>query len=258
MMNAKPEYEYKQISTADICVDTLYQRDLNDQRVKKIVREFNPYLVNACKISFRDGRFWVFDGQHTIAAIKQLHGGKDKMVECKVFYGLTRLDEMELFIQQNGASSAVSTREKFRALYQNGDPDITNMVRDCELCGVRVDFSKSKISNKIVAVSTLFKCHSKLTRDQFLDMLTAIKEAWGGIPESWSAEILTGMTQFYKTYDGKFSQKALVKRLHDRATPNGIIRDGKALSTGGATRYGKIILEIYNYNTSTGRLENRF
>jgi hypothetical protein len=258
MMNMKPDYEYKQISTAEISVDMIYQRDLNDKRVQKIVKEFNPYLVNACKISYRDGRFWVFDGQHTIAAIKRLHGGKDKLVECKVFYGLTRLDEMELFIAQNGASSAVSTREKFRALFQNGDPDITNMVRDCELCGVRIDFSHSKASNKIIAVSALYKCYGKLTRTQFMDMLEAIKEAWGGIQESWSGEILTGMMQFYKTYWGEFNRKLLIKRLHDNSTPNGIIRDGKSLISGGTTRYGKIILSLYNRNTSSKRLEDKF
>ena len=94
MINSTPEYEYKQANTKDIFVDPLYQRDLDNSKVSKIVRDWNPYLVNAVKVSWRDGKLWVFDGQHTIAACKAKRGGRDCMVDCKVFYGLTRLDEM--------------------------------------------------------------------------------------------------------------------------------------------------------------------
>lgn len=135
MINIDPNYEYKKLNTRDISVDGLYQRDLSAAKVKKIVREFNPYLVNAVKVSFRDGKYYVFDGQHTIAGIKAKHKGADCQIDCKVFYGLTRLDEMELFILQNGASSTVATREKFRALYNNGDPEITSLVKLTEKAG---------------------------------------------------------------------------------------------------------------------------
>lgn len=87
MTHSTPEYEYKQVNTRDIFVDPLYQRDLNNGKVGKIVREWNPYLVNAVKVSYREGKLWVFDGQHTIAAIKSKHNGRDCMVDCKVFYG---------------------------------------------------------------------------------------------------------------------------------------------------------------------------
>lgn len=144
MIGIEPNYEYKKLNTRDISVDGLYQRDLSAPKVKKIVREFNPYLVNAIKVSFRDGKYYVFDGQHTIAAVKAKHKGADCQVDCKVFYGLTRLDEMELFILQNGASSAVATREKFRALYNNGDPEIASLVKLTEKAGLEVGFDKSQ------------------------------------------------------------------------------------------------------------------
>lgn len=45
MINSTPEYEYKQANTKDIFVDPLYQRDLDNSKVSKIVRDWNPYLV---------------------------------------------------------------------------------------------------------------------------------------------------------------------------------------------------------------------
>lgn len=256
MTHNTPEYEYKQVNTRDIFVDPIYQRDLNNNKVSKIVREWNPYLVNAVKVSFRDGRMYVFDGQHTVAAVKAKKG-HDCMVDCKVFYGLTRLDEMELFIQQNGAATAVATREKFRALYNNGDPDIRGMVKACERAGLDCDFKTSQARNRILAVGALFKAYKTLSENEFVDMLKIIKEAWGGAPESLTSEIITGMTRFYLAYRGDFSRKRLVTRL-SKSSPIAIVRDGKVTASAGTTRYARVILGIYNQNASAGRLEERF
>lgn len=257
MRHCTPEYEYKQVNTRDIFIDPLYQRDLNNGKVSRIVREWNPYLVNAVKVSYRDGKMYVFDGQHTIAAVKAKRGGRDCMIDCKVFYGLTRLDEMELFIAQNGASTAVKTREKFRALNNNGDPDIRGMVKACDMVGLIVDFSPSKAKNRIIAVSSLFKAYKTLNEEEFKDMLMIIKEAWGGEPESLTSEILSGMTKFYLAYRGDFNRKRLVRCLQ-KQSPITIIRDGKVSSSGGSSRYARVILGIYNRNSSSGRLEERF
>lgn len=45
-----------------------YQRELNEGRVAKIVASFNELVANEPKVSFRDGRYYIFDGQHTVAA----------------------------------------------------------------------------------------------------------------------------------------------------------------------------------------------
>ena len=49
-----------------------YQRHLNANRVKRIAAEFDERIANAPKVSYRNGHYYVFDGQHTIAARKLL------------------------------------------------------------------------------------------------------------------------------------------------------------------------------------------
>lgn len=63
-------YEYKQVNSAFIVIDEDYQRELDQNRVKRIVANFNPDLVNPIKVSYRNGKYYVFDGQHTLAALK--------------------------------------------------------------------------------------------------------------------------------------------------------------------------------------------
>ena len=91
-------YEVMFISSSDLSVtrDT-YQRELNSRRVREIAENFDERVANEPKVSARDGRFYVFDGQHTIAARKLLNGGRDLPILCKVYTGLTERDEAVLF-----------------------------------------------------------------------------------------------------------------------------------------------------------------
>src|SRR5699024_6847392 len=70
-----------------------YQRELNIHRVRKIAAAFDIRLLNQPKVSYRNGRYYVFDGQHTIAALKLTNGAKDTMIRCHVYRGLSESDE---------------------------------------------------------------------------------------------------------------------------------------------------------------------
>ena len=82
-----------------------YQRHLNANRVKRIAAEFDERIANAPKVSYRDGHYYVFDGQHTIAARKLLNNNSDLNIVCKVYSGLTEQQEALLFAQQTGVSA---------------------------------------------------------------------------------------------------------------------------------------------------------
>ena len=251
--------EYKKMSTKELCVDEMYQRDIDRKRVDRIVRSYDPCLVNAIKVSFRDGHYYIFDGRHTAVVEKIVKGnGADTMVECKVYHGLTRLDEMELFVAQNGESAAVSVNAKLKALYNFGDKDVIGMVQGAQCAGVRVDFSRAQAMNKVTALSTLMKLYMSLPREQYIDMLSTIRMAWNGVPDSFCREILTGMGKFYSTYYGQFTSKHLAKSL-SKVAPSQIPREGKAMgaATLSASVYARIILRIYNSGRSVNRLEDK-
>lgn len=249
-------YEYKQVNTRDILVDELYQRDLDKNRVSRIVKEYDPRLLNPCKVSFRDGRYYVFDGQHTIAVQKAVHKGRDCMVDCKVFYGLTRCEEAELFIKQNGLSRAVGVNAKFRALFNNGDKDIVGMVLACEKIGIRIDFTRNKAPNKIIALSSLFKVYNSADPETFLQVLEILKTAWGGEAEGFCSELLTGLWLFHQAYEGEYDRRRLVKKL-GQVSPVQIVRDGKLSAAPGSMKYARQILSIYNNGASIRRLQDR-
>ena len=67
------EFEMKALYPSQIKYDPLYQRELDGKRAKKIADEFDGDLFNEPKVSYRDGAYWCFNGQHSIAAWKIFH-----------------------------------------------------------------------------------------------------------------------------------------------------------------------------------------
>jgi len=248
--------EVKKLNTKDLAVDELYQREVDPKKIGRMVKNYDPCLVNFIKVSFRDGKYYIFDGRHTSVLEKTVRGkGQDVPVACLVFKGLTRLDEMELFIAQNGEATPVSVNSKLKALYNFGDPDVTGMVGAAQCAGVRVDFTKGQAMNKVTAISTLLKLYMKMPRAEYIDMLSTIREAWQGIPDSFCREILGGMERFYSAYSGKFNPKDLAKSL-SKVAPVQIVREGKSIGAAAttATSYARIILRTYNSGRTTKRL----
>lgn len=249
-------YEYRKMNTKELMVDDLYQRDIDPKRIARMVKNYDPCLVNAIKVSYRDGKYFIFDGRHTSVAEKTVRGkGKDVVVDCKVFTGLTRLDEMELFVAQNGESAPVPVLAKLKALYNFGDPDVTGMVGAAQCAGVRVDFTKGQATNKVSAVGTLLKIYMRNPRDKYIDMLSMIRNAWQGVPDSFVREILTGVELFYSKYYGDFNTKDLSKSL-SKVAPVQIVREGKSIGTA-AANYARVILRYYNTGRTKHRLEDR-
>lgn len=99
-MNAvvKPYHEMCLNSSELIVPRDTYQRALHPARVARIAREFDERVANEPKISFRDGHYYVMDGQNTIAARKFLNGGEDLQIRCKVYFGMTEREEQKILL----------------------------------------------------------------------------------------------------------------------------------------------------------------
>lgn len=71
-----PPYQLSVIHSSKLIYPReIYQRGVERKRVELIARDFNEYIVNEPKVSFRNGRYYVMDGQHTIEGCILLNGG---------------------------------------------------------------------------------------------------------------------------------------------------------------------------------------
>ena len=78
-LNTLPEckFAYRMVNSALLIPCIEYQRMLRMEKVSQIAENFSEYIANEPKVSYRDGRFYVFDGQNTVEARRTCNGGKD-------------------------------------------------------------------------------------------------------------------------------------------------------------------------------------
>ena len=251
-MNRGTPFAHMQLPVKDICINMEYQRNLDESRVRKIVASFNPDLVNPLKVNSRDNRFWLFDGQHTLSALKAKFGEKGLLVDCKVYHNQAVEWEAKMFAEQNGVSRIVQTEAKLRALYKAGDVDVVDFYDVTKSLGVKMDFTKGPGINKIQAVATAFKIYKKSLPD-YLETVGILKEAYPSRTDTYANQLLIGISDFHAKYKEKYKRALLVSQLQ-RTTPMAIIAESKLYIKEGRERYSNRILHVYNYNTRSSRL----
>lgn len=228
------------LNTQLIQVDETYQRRIRQNEIKGILKNFNPNVVNMPKVSYRDGKYYVFDGQHTIVALVAKNDNLPLVVDCIVFYGMTQKDEKELFKLQNGNSSKPTALDLFRADYNCAEPYAVYIVGLLQRYGIEICTNNSKGDGKLVCISTVIKEYKTLTADEFSSLFKIVSSAWNLKEESLDNRIISGIGKFVKSYHKtQYNQSDLVKKLSKR-DPNELI----SLKTD--TAIARSIVDMYN------------
>ena len=231
----------------------LYQRGVQRKRVEMIAADFNEYVANEPKVSFRNGKYYVVDGQHTIEGRILRNGGKDLPILCKVYTGLTMEQEALFFAEQNGHSAPLTAGIKLRAKVVGGGlgslTGAAYLLRDCgfdgknihiiealpvtggsnDACGdapskaflaatnrvgLAFNYDSLQLSDyRISCVGTALKLYNQMGEKIYCESLRLIVAAWEGKPDSFRASVLRGVMHFVELYHGEFSEERLIRAL---------------------------------------------
>lgn len=240
-------YVLKEINSKNLKVlGEDYQREVNENRVAKIIATFNEMVANEPKVSFRDGKYYVFDGQHTIAARVAMNGNNDVPILCKVYRGLTEKDEAFLFAAQNGICSTPTPGEKMRAWIFGGSKEAIDFKNATESTGIVLDLTDTSCKNHLICLNTALAMYKKLGPRMYKDALNVIMNAWEGEPESLKMEIIIAVCMFIRLYHDVYDMERLIWRLRPESPKlirQAIISD---FELAGTKRHINQIYKIYN------------
>ena len=236
-----------------------YQRPLDTQRAKRIAKAFDERIANEPKVSMRNGRYYVFDGQHTVAARQERNGGKPLPILCKLYLGMTESEEATLFAQQNGESADLGAGIRIRAQIYAGDPIAIRFQKVTESVGIRVDFEQKRGTKRLACVATAFNEFQKVGPEKYMEALTLLLEAWDGDPDSLRAETVTAMCRFVDLYEGEYDRRRLIRQFR-KYDPITIYRDGRSMNThmAGYKRYLHAVWTLYNGSSVKAALPLKF
>ncbi|MCD8381097.1 MAG: hypothetical protein LUC95_12445 [Lachnospiraceae bacterium] len=166
----------------------------------KIVANFDERTANEPKVSCRNGRYYVFDGQHTIDARIARNGGRDLPIRCKVYYGLTESDEALLFAKQTGESARLSPGDELRANIYGGRENEMRFLHVNESIGLMLDYDQKHGYKRIACIKTAYDEYQAIDPDRCKEAMCLLLEAWNGEPDSLRAENVRGMCRFIELY----------------------------------------------------------
>lgn len=170
-LSALPEckFAYQMVNSALLIPCIEYQRMLRMEKVSQIAENFSEYIANEPKVSCRDGRFYVFDGQNTVEARRTCNGGRDVTIRCKVFYGLTKEDEATLFAIQTGNATFLTAGERLRANLVAENPDALYFVGITSNAGVEFAYDGIRAPWKIYCIGTAYELYKQYGCERYRD-----------------------------------------------------------------------------------------
>lgn len=246
-------YEYTRLPSAVLESDISYQRSIDMKRVNRIVENFDARLVNPLKISNRDGRYYIFDGAHTLAALKIVHKFDNFLVDCKLFHGLTYEDEAYLFALQNGEFKAVATAPRLKALVRSNDDKARDLLARTEEAGFKLAGNGHGTANKTLGcMAKLWKIYN-MSPELYSKTLFYLMEAWHGAAWSLAANIVGAVALFIHVYGEEMNQNRFLKQLRtaDLAALKRL-KDGDAKNKD--YTYAFALLKLYNRVGGKGTL----
>lgn len=222
-----------------------YQRRPSDHIVKKIIDEYDPDRDRPVELSFRDGSYWCFDGQHRIRAHELM---KNDTVLAQVHFNLTYEQEAALFAKQHQNERKVGTKDLWNAAVKAGDeyPDIQQIIRICKENGFDVVAGQSHKKNTICCVQTLQQIYAKFGAQGLQDILFVVNSAWPGMPNNVHREIFTGFIKMMEAYEMGIDEWRRLRDRLSKMSPDQFLMKANTHTGRGGKRTALLMVKMYN------------
>ena len=185
------------------------QRKFRPAHAREYADNFDLDGLGYPVVNFRDGHWYIIDGQHRVAALRMIGYG-DQQIECEAYEGLTEAEEAEVFLKRNRRRT-VRAFDHFMVGVRAGR-EVETVVRQIVLtCDLKV--SEKNEDGCISAVVALVYIY-KLGGDQVLARALRIaRDAYGKDHEALKSDILRGIGLVCHRYNGKLDDARAVQKM---------------------------------------------
>lgn len=229
--------------------ENIVQRHFYKAQAERYAADFDFDKFGYPIVNFRDGHYWIVDGQHRIGALK-LVGLGDESVECEVYDDLTDAQMAEIFLGRDDRRR-VDNFAKFMISCTAGRVRETEVRRVVETAKLKV--SRQKAEGCVGAVSALLRVHDAAGNGVLSQVLRTIRDSFAADTVAFDAVIVEGMGLFYNRFNGHTPEADMVTRLSAmRHGARGLLQRATTLQqqTGNpkVQCIAAVMVDIYNKN----------
>lgn len=244
------------------------QRVFKKPHVEEIIDNFDKNQLQPIVVSFRDGIYYIVDGDHRTAAVR-VKFGNDYLMECKVVNGLTEKQEADLFVKLNENRIPLTASEDARGKFYAGEQQILDLYNICKKNHCIFDIKVQENSNdddiedksdwrKVKCIKAMERTYEGLgyNYDDMFRIIKLLNTTWADDKDTFQEPMIKMMAVLIKTYGDEMVDKTFISRLS--ASPDHT--PSKLIYAGREDRFTKAKLEkrmariaVYQYNTAKGR-----
>jgi len=241
-----PDVHFELIPIRNLVANQDYQRTLSLAHVAKTAENFDILQINPVKVSYRDGNYYVFNGQHTIETIARVSGSRDTPVWCMIYHDLEYQTEADMFAKQQKFVKPLSPYEIFMANIEAGNVMQLNIKSLVESYHLSVSGSKT-VPNSICAISALEFIYSKYGMNVLNQTLYLLVATWEGDTYSLAANMLKAVARLLVCYENKLKMELFQERL-SRYSAKEITRVARERRSG-SMGFAEALILYYNKKT---------
>ena len=197
-----PNVHFEQIPIKNLVSNQEYQRNLSQKHILSAASHFDLYQINPVKVSRRDGKNYVFNGQHTIEIVALVSGSRDTPVWCMIYDDLSYQHEADIFANQMKYVKPLTPYEIFMA----------KIIRDLvESYGLKISSRKSPCT--VCAVSTLEYIFDKYGFHILDHTLRLCVGTWEGDSNSFTSNMMKAVAILLAVYGDSLNDTVFKEKL---------------------------------------------
>lgn len=253
-VNVQPSWTTRVINSSQLKSNQPYQRKINMKFVAKCVKGFNSNKIDPVHVSYRDGIYYVIDGQHTILILEAVNGNKPVDIQCIVHKGMTYTDEADYYVDQYEKKHPHTFNEMAVASYEAGRELPCELATKVAQVGGKLPYDrKTTTGMKINATKRVEKLYEKDSNDTIL-AIKCLVEAYNGRERTLQGDIIAGTTEFLKLYGNNIVMSRLVDALA-KYTPQTLTNTAKNLKMSYPINWTETLRDKYNEVSRRGKIK---
>jgi uncharacterized protein DUF6551 len=230
------------------------QREFVERQAAVYAQNFDLEALGYPVVSFRDGVWYIVDGQHRVAALRMM-GWDDQQIECEVYEGLSEADEAELFLKRNNRR-AVRPFDKFKVAVAAGREAESDINRIVMTLGLKV--SEQPDDGCIQAVTALLRIYGSYGAPTLSRTLRIARDSYAKDRDALRGDVLMGLGLVVGKYNGQLDEQTTIAHLAKvSGGPLGLVGKARALrhSMGEALPrcIAAVIVDVVNTGTPSRR-----
>jgi len=186
------------------------QRDLRNGRVNFLLGEFDIDMFGLPVGNWREGHFYIVDGQHRIEALKLWlgEGWEKQKVDCRAYNGMTEQQEADMFDRLNNAL-ATRALDRFCIRVTAKRPVECAINNAVKAEGLKV--SRTPGEGRVQAVAALARVFKMSDADTLRRTLRIVSQSFGD--PGLTSPVIDGVGLFCKRYNGAVDDKQVINKL---------------------------------------------